>query len=352
MSILTLIILTGLAGACSQQEEANTDPADAAFNAVNAALSEADTSEETAELVEGFLAEFPDSEHSGWAATMIVHYRADTMKDPEGAYKILSATLEQIESPKARFDVSMQMLTLSESVEVPLEVGAVANALSAARPLTFAEHEQVAVNATASEQWTLVQEHASAAFELATPETFSAEYGQWGLSDYELAMWLQHFKAFYLAHEGWGAYNQGDTEVAFTRFSESDAIGSESYLGVPTTPLYTFWGRAALAEGDTDRAIELLGAQTLFGEDSSGTKPFLREAYLAKGGDDEVFDEFLWSTRNNLAAGIDDFDKALLEALLPIRLEILRRNIALHGKVVRGRAQILAQRQDIDICFA
>jgi len=307
--ILTLIVLTGLAGACAQQKEA-TDPVEAAYSRVNAAVSEADTSEETAELVEGFLAEFPDSQHSGWAATMIVHYRADTMKDPEGAYKALSAALGRIESPKARFDVSMQMLTLSESVEVPLEVGAVANALSAARPLTFAEHEQVAVNATASEQWTLVQEHASAAFELATPETFSAEYGQWGLSDYELAMWLQHFKAFYLAHEGWGAYNQGDTEVAFTRFSESDAIGSESYLGVPTTPLYTFWGRAALAEGDVDRAFELLGAQTLFGEDGSATEPFLREAYVAEKGNDEAFDEFLWSTRNKLAAPVDDFELA------------------------------------------
>ena len=308
MAILTLIVLTGLAGACAQHEGVNTDQVDAAFNAANAAVSEADTTEETAELVEGFLAEFPDSEHSGWAATMIVHYRADTMKDPEGAYEILSATLEQIESPKARFDVSMQMLTLSDSVEVPLEVGEVADALAAARPLTFAEHEQVAVNATAFEEWALAREHSAAAFELATPETFRAEYGKWGLSDDDLAKWLQHFKAFYRAHEGWAAYNLGDTEPAFALFAESDAIGIESYLGVPTTPLYSFWGRAALAEGDVDRAIELLGAQTLFGEDGSSDKPFLREAYLAKGGDDEAFDEFLWSTRTNLAAAVDDFE--------------------------------------------
>jgi len=308
-AILTLIVLTGLVGACAQQEEA-TDPVEAAYSAVNAAVAEANSAEETTTLVEDFLARFPDTEHSGWAATMIVHYRADTMKDPEGTYEVLSAALERIESPKARFDVSMQMLALSDSVEVPLEVGEVASVLSAARALTFAEHEQVAVNATASEEWALAQQHASAAFELATPEAFSAEYGKWGLTDDELAMWLQHFKAFYLAHEGWAAYNQGDTELAFTRFAESDAIGSESYLGVPTTPLYTFWGRAALAEGDVDRAFELLGAQTLFGEDGSGAEPFLREAYVAENGDDEGFDEFLWSTRNNLAAAVDDFELA------------------------------------------
>jgi len=75
-AMLTLIVLTGLVGACAQQEEA-TDPVEAAYSAVNAAVSEAETSEETAELVEGFLARFPDTEHSGWAATMIVHYRAD-----------------------------------------------------------------------------------------------------------------------------------------------------------------------------------------------------------------------------------------------------------------------------------
>jgi len=204
----------------------------------------------------------------------------------------------------------MQMLTLADSVEVPLDVDDVASALSAVRPLTFAEHELVAVNATGSEEWALAQQHASAAFELATPETFSAEWAEYGLTDDEMAMWLQHFKALYLAYEGWAAYNQGDTELAFTRFAESDAIGTESYLGVPATPLYTFWGRAALAEGDVDRAVELLGAETLFGEDGSGAEPFLREAFVAKNGDDEGFDEFLWSTRNELAISVDDFELA------------------------------------------
>jgi hypothetical protein len=308
-AILTLIVLTGLVGACAQQKVA-IDTVEAAYSAVNAAVAEAETSEETATLVEGFLARFPDTEHSGWAATMVVHYRADTMKDPAGAYQALSAAFERIESPEQRFQVGMQMLTLADSVEVPLDVGDLASALGEVRPLTFAEHELVAVNATGSEQWALAQKHASAAFELATPEAFSAEFAEYGFTGDEMEMWLQHFRALYLAYEGWAAYNQGATELAFARFTESDAIGPKSYLGVPTTPLYTFWGRAALAEGDVERAIELLGAQTLFGEDGSGARPFLREAFVAENENDEGFDEFVWSTRNKLAASVDDFELA------------------------------------------
>jgi hypothetical protein len=80
-----------------------------------------------------------------------------------------------------------------------------------------------------------------------------------------------------------------------------------SYLGVPNTPLYSFWGRAALAEGDFDRAVELLGAETLFGQNGARADVYLREAYAAKNGGDEGFEEFLWATRNDLAKTVDDF---------------------------------------------
>ena len=113
-----------------------------------------------------------------------------------------------------------------------------------------------------------------------------------------------------LAYDGWALYNLGDTGLAFDRFAAADEAKSLTYLGVPNTPLYEFWGRAALGEGQHDSAIELLGAETLFGEDGSGAKPYLREAYAAKNGGEEGFDEFLWATRSELATSVDDFELA------------------------------------------
>ena len=306
-TILTLCVLLGLAGGCSNQEQ-TADPAEEAFGVLRAAWSEAETSEAKTELAEDYLARFPDTENSGSMAGTIVYYRGNDLEDPDGAYEIVSAALEQIESPDQRFEVSMELLSLSDSVDVPLDVAQVANDLGAVRPLTFNEHQSVAETATDLEEWMVADEHALAASELATPEIYRADYPDGEFTDEEIASRVQRRKALSLAYDGWALYNLGDTDLAFTRFAESDAAGSVSYLGVPNTPLYTFWGRAALGEGESDRAIELLGAEALFGEDGSGAEPYLREAYAAKNGDDEGFDEFLWATRTELATSVDDFE--------------------------------------------
>ena len=305
-TILTLCVLLGLAGACSKQEQAS-DPAEEAFGVLRAAWSEAETSEAKTKLAEDYLARFPDTERSGWAASTIIHYRGNDLEDPEGAYEIVSAALERIEDPEQRFGVSMELLGLSDSVNVPLDIAQVAIDLGAVRPLTYNEDMSVVETATDLEEWTVADEHALGALELATPETYLADYPDREFTDEEVASRVARRKALALAYDGWALYNLGDTELAFTRFAESDAAGSVSYLGVPNTPLYTFWGRAALGEGKNDHAIELLGAEALFGEDGSGAEPYLREAYAAKNGSDEGFDEFLWTTRSELATQVDDF---------------------------------------------
>jgi hypothetical protein len=229
------------------------------------------------------------------------------MADPQGAYDVVSAALEHIEDPEQRFEVSMEMLGLADSVEVPLELAEVANKLGAHRPLTYSEHQQVFETAVDLEEWMVADEHSLAALEIATPEAYRADYPDREFSEEDIAERVQRRQATALAYDGWAAYNMGDTELAFARFAAADDIGSVSYLGVPNTPLYTFWGRAALGEGDFDSAVELLGAEAAFGNDGSGAEIYLREAYAAKNGDEEGFDEFLWATRSELATTVDDF---------------------------------------------
>ncbi|MFV2071953.1 MAG: hypothetical protein ACC742_04785, partial [Thermoanaerobaculales bacterium] len=83
---------------------------------------------------------------------------------------------------------------------------------------------------------------------------------------YEVIRRSRTRKALALAYDGWASYHLGNTEEAFAAFAEADAAKSLSYLGVPDTPLYRFWGRAALRENDPDTAIGLLGADAIFGE--------------------------------------------------------------------------------------
>ena len=305
ITILALVAFVGLAGACAKQEQ--EDPAEVAWSELVEAWNGLETAEEKAALAESYLADFPDTEHSGSMASVVVYYRGHEMEDPQAAYDIVAPVFEQIEDPEQRFAVGMEMLDLADSVEVPLELAEVADDLAAQRPLTYGEHQQVVESAADLEEWSIAAEHAGAATGLATPEAYQADYPDREFTDEDLAERAQGREATSLAYEGWAAYNMGDTELAFARFAAADDVGSVSYLGVPNTPLYTFWGRAALGEADFDSAIEFLGAEAAFGNDGSGAEVYLREAYAAKNGDEEGFDEFLWTTRNELATTVDDF---------------------------------------------
>ena len=305
ITILALVALVGLAGACAKQEQES--PAEGAWSELVEAWNGLETAEEKAALAESYLAEFPDTEHSGSMAGVVVYYRGHEMEDPQGAYDVVAPVFEQIEDPEQRFAVGMEMISLADSVEVPLELAEVANSLGAHRPLTYSEHQQVFETAIDLEEWMVADEHSLAALELATPEAYRADYPDREFSDEDLAERVQRRQATALAYDGWATYNLGDTELAFERFTAADDVGSVSYLGVPNTPLYTFWGRAALGEGDFDSAIEFLGAEAAFGNDGSGAEVYLREAYAAKNGDEEGYDEFLWATRNELATSVDDF---------------------------------------------
>ena len=305
ITILALVALVGLAGSCAKQEQES--PAEVAWSELAEAWGELETAEEKTQLAEDYLTRFPGTENSGLLARRIAYYKGHEMEDPQGAFDAVYPALGQIEDPEQRFVVSMSLLGMADSVDVPLDIAEVADALGAVRPLTFDEHEWVFDTATDLEEWAAADQYAYAASELATPESFRAEYPDREFTDEKVASRVQHRKALSLAYDAWALYNQGNTELAFERFAEADAVGSVTYLGVPNNPLYTFWGRAALAEGDIDQAVKLLGAEALFGQNGPGAEVYLREAFVAKNGDDESLDEFLWATRNELAKSIDDF---------------------------------------------
>jgi tetratricopeptide (TPR) repeat protein len=309
LALMALISLVGLAGGCAREEAVEAvDPAETAWEELRVAWGEAETNQVKLELAENYLADFPDTDHSGSMAGAVAYYRGREMQDPEGAWNVLSTALGKIEDPEQRFEVSMEALDLADSVDIPIDIASVSGALAAARPLTFDENNWVAGTALDLEEWAVAEEHAMAAVEFATDEQYRADNPDREFTDAEVELRVKGRKASSLANAGWAAYNLGEIETAMARFADADAVGSVTYLDVPNTPLYTYWGRAALGEGDVDRAIDLLGAETVFGEDGAAAKPYLRQAYAARNGSEEGFEEFLWSTRVKHAKVAEDFE--------------------------------------------
>lgn len=306
LTVTMIAAIAGLSGSCSPTGQAD-DPAEAAFEKLRASWSDAEGPEAKSALAEQYLAEYPDTEHSASLAGAVAYYRGRELEDPAGALEVLSEARSKIKNPEQVFGVSMEMLALSDVTEVPLDLGQVADELAAVRPLSYGEAMQVAEAAVKLEEWTVAAEHAEAASLLATPEAFRADYPDREYSEEEVTRRADRRKASAYAHGGWAAYNLGDPEKAYELFAEADDVKSVNYAGAPDTPLYRFWGRAALADGDFDRAIELLAPDAIFGDDG-GSMKYLREAFEAKGEDANRFDGFVWTTRAEFARTVDDFE--------------------------------------------
>ena len=317
-ALFSLVVLVGLAGGCAKEKQA-ADPAEVAYDELREAWNDAEDTQAKVALAENYLALYPDTGHSGSMAGAIAYYRGNELEDPAGAWSVIETALEKIEDPEQRFEVGMAALELADSVEIPLNVATLAEELGASRDLTYGEHQRVVGTAIDLEEWEVASEHAATALELATPEAYRANYPDREFTDEEVEERANARKAEALANGGWALFNMGETEAAIVRFEEADAVGGKSYLGLPSSELYSFWGRAALSEGDFDKAIELLGAETAFGNNGNDSETYLREAYVAKNGDEEGFDEFMWSTRNQLAKNVDDFELLDYEGN-PVRL--------------------------------
>jgi tetratricopeptide (TPR) repeat protein len=307
-SILALTALIGFAVGCSKHEQAGANSSEDAYQALKTAWDDAQSSEAKVALAEDYLSRFPGSEHSGSMAWRIAYYRGQDLGDPAGAWAAIAAALPGIEDPEQRFEASMAGLSLADSTDVTLDLADVAAALGAVRPLSFDEHSQVASAAVALELWEVADQHSRAALELATPDRFRLDYPEREYTEQQIATRVKHRKTSQLVMSGWALFNLGATDEAFARFKEAEDVGSENYLGIPNNSLYQFWGRAALAEGDYTTAIDMLGAEAIFGQDREAAEPFLREAFAASTRGGESYEEFLWATRNRLAKTADDFE--------------------------------------------
>ena len=156
------------------------------------------------------------------------------------------------------------------------------------------------------ELWSLAEHHADAALAFATEEAFRADYPDRDFSDDQVALRARLRKVEALAYKGWALCNQGRDEECFAIFEEAHPLNQTSYAGSSDTPLDRFWGQALVDRGAYDQAMELLLPDALLGDRDNALQP-LEEAYVALHGDDQGFEDYLWSERQRIARTVDDF---------------------------------------------
>lgn len=281
--------------------------ADEAYKEFKNSIRELETPEEKTALCEDFLERFPTSEYTGWLAGAVAYYRGHAMEDAAGAVKVLDQILATIDDPEARFEVQIARFPLAQEIGKETDLGAIISTMEAHRPLTFSEYLDVGEMAAEHELWSLAENQAAGAASLATPEAWRADYPDTELDEEAIAAKSDNRRILAAANRGWALAHLDRVTEALETFETAAPLSQSNYLGVPSTDLFSYWGRAALASGDADKAMELLGPTAVLGDDDEAFDAF-KEAYIAVHADDAGFDDFVWSSRQRLAKMVDTFE--------------------------------------------
>ena len=272
---------------------------EAAENAYKAAAS----FDEKLAIARGFLAQYPDTEDTTDVLRLIGGDALEAER-PEAVFELLSRTLERIEDLDSRFQVRLQLADLYARAGRKDELRALAAELTGQRELTYRDHFAIAEAAVTAEDWTLAIEHSDASLALATPEHFKQDSPE--VSDADAQVYGTRRAAHSLANKGWAQYHLGRTEEAFATFCQAEESTDYNLLGVDSTALHGYWGRALADQGRPEKAMELLAAEAVFGSRPEGLEAY-REAYASYSGGEDGFEDHLWELRLSQARPVPEF---------------------------------------------
>ncbi len=304
ISVFFVTIAAALLIGCGSEPQQSTEDA---YSQFRDAIREVETPAEKTALYEDFLTRFPTSEHTGSLAGAVAYYRGEAMEDPGGALTVLDEILAEVDDPETRFQVQMAQFPLAHKTGQTMDLDVIVADLEEHRTLTFSEHLEVGEMAAGHEMWPLAETQAAAASTLSTAEAFRSDYPDNDLTDAELAAKADNRSLMAATNRGWALAHLDRETEALEVFEAAAPLSQTNYLGVPSTELFAFWGRTALAQGDAEQALELLGPTAVLG-DNDGAFEAYRDAYIAVHGDEAGFGDFLWSARENLAKVVDDFE--------------------------------------------
>lgn len=301
-----LIALAAVAASfgCGEAPAPETEDWQAAFTELEEAYDATEDHAEKAALAEGFLARFPETERTGDVAGVIVYHRGRQLDDWQRAWSVLHDATEAINDPAIDFEVALELSDAARALDRTIDLAPYIAALEAERPLTFTEHDDVVEVAAAMESWTLLEEHARAALDLATVEAYRHDYPDLEISDEDVAARARRREAMARSWLGWALVQTGRVEDGFAEFETAEASATTTYLGVTDGPLDRLRGQAEVEFGDLEAGLERLARAALWADDEQA-----REALVAAYPRLEAaqpFEDWLWETRLRTATMLDD----------------------------------------------
>lgn len=304
LACLALLFGLGCRYEPAQPDAATDDEGyQAAVEEARGAYMAAETFDEKLAIARGFLERFPQAEDAASVVGMVAGAAVEAGR-ADAARELIDATLARLEDPETAFQVKMQLVDFHAKTGNKEALRALVAELGKERDLGYRDHYPIIEAALTAEDWELALAHSEASLAYATPAAYKEDSPD--VSDAEAEKLGTRRVAYSLAFKGWAEYNLGRTEEAFASFREARESTDFSPLGVDSTSLHRYWGKALVAEGKATEAMDLLAAEALYGAGETALGAY-REAYAACHDGEDGFEEHLWEERLARARKLPDF---------------------------------------------
>lgn len=299
-TVIVLLFVTVVA-AITQDDESKK------FAELRDAYSAAKTSIDKVEILKDFLSEFPTSRYSASVLSAAVRLYLDDLNDPDQALALVNSVLQKVEDPETYFQVQKVQLGVYGKLGKVAELRALVKEISKDRKFAYMDHRAVLEAAVAAGLWDMALEHSESALALATPEAVFAEMPEDRRDDKDQILSIaKSRRARALAEKGWALVNLDRVSEGMAAFKQAEPETDFFYLGFPETDLYLYWGSALLQQGKVgDAIVKLLPGAVMGGREAD--LEALKKAYAAKNGGSSGFEDFVWSSRMNLAKQVEGF---------------------------------------------
>lgn len=296
-----LLLFLPLAAVAADQEQIETE-----YMELRNAYSEAESAAEKLILVQNYLAKYPDTEYTPRVLGAANYLLREEMDDHAGAVAYTKEILAQVEDPETLGAVRLALVGLYDSPPYAKQLKAIAIEMTEAGQQSFSDYLSLIRSATGTEDWGLIQELCQTAQPLANAKTFQADFPDQDFTEGDIQKAGQNRKGILGTYNGWALAHSGHTDEALRTFAESEGLVRFTYLGVPENDLYLYWGQTLLENQDYDAALMGLSKAAIWGY-SEDAMVAARQAYAAKNGSENGFDEYLWKVRQAHAKTIDNF---------------------------------------------
>lgn len=293
------------AGAAADSAEQAAPPANVAWDAFVAEIRTLETPEEKVALCRRFLEEHPNNEQAPTTLNAAIYYLGDELGRPEEALALAKKTMAAVTDDAVRRAMQLELVGLYGVLGDGEALAAAAEELASTKPLTYPEHDSIVDAALECGAWELAAAHAEAGLAMADAETFRADYPERSFTDEDVAEAVRRRTAASLSGKGWALANLGRVDEALAAFAAGRDSVEFNYVGVPDSPLFSYWGRTLAEAGRNEKAMEMLLADAIFGGDMEAMDA-LNGAYVAVHGA-AGFEDYLWENRRRLAKKVDDF---------------------------------------------